>query len=196
MNIIGKLHNKVLNFKIKKEGGQAFSKSLRKFYVEKYNIHIGYGSYGGCFQPENIPNGTIFGNYCSVAPDIKIFRANHPLENFTLHPLFYNPVMGYVKKDILHRPILTIGHDVWIGSSAIILPSVMTIGNGAVIGAGSVITKDVPPYAVVVGNPAKIIKFRFSEKIIGKLENTEWWNLEKDELIKIKLNMEKIVSGE
>lgn len=173
----------MLNLKVKKEGGKAFSSSIRKHYIDKYNIEIGYGSYGGCFDSNKIPSGTIFGNYCSIAQDVKIFRANHPLESFTLHPLFYNPVMGHVKEDLLVRKPIIIGHDVWIGANCIITPSVMKIGNGAVLGAGSVVTKDVPPYAVVAGNPAKIIKYRFNEYQIAQLEESKWWSLSKDELI-------------
>jgi len=194
MHIVSKIKKSFYNKKIKKEGGQFFSSSLRILYAKKYDIHIGYGTYGGCFDIENIPAGTYFGNYCSIAKDVKIFRANHPLDYFTLHPLFYNPIIGYVKKDMLQRPILKIGHDVWIGSSSIILSSVRCIGNGAIIGAGSIVTKDVPPYAIVAGNPARLIKMRFSDEIIEKLEETQWWNLNKDDLIKNKENMEKIVS--
>jgi acetyltransferase-like isoleucine patch superfamily enzyme len=195
MYIFDKIQRYILNKKVKKEGGQAFSPTLRKLYSDKYNISIGYGSYGGCFNKSYIPPGTVFGNYCSIAKGVKIFRANHPSNYFTLHPIFYNPVMGYVKKDMLERPAIQIGHDVWIGSSSIILPSVKNIGNGAIIGAGSIVTKDVPPYAVVAGNPAKLIKLRFSPDVIAKLEKSRWWNLNKDDLIKRKEILEKIVNG-
>jgi acetyltransferase-like isoleucine patch superfamily enzyme len=66
--------------------------------------------------------------------------------------------MGYVKRDMLDRPKLYIGHDVWIGANVIILPGCYKIGNGAIIGAGSIVTKDVPPYAIVAGNPSRLIK--------------------------------------
>ncbi|MBN2828359.1 MAG: CatB-related O-acetyltransferase [Tissierellales bacterium] len=192
--VIQKIKMFFLNKKIEREGGEAFSETIRKFYFSKYNIHIGYGSYGGCFNSDNIAKGTVFGNYCSIAQNVKIFRANHPLDYFTLHPLFYNPIFGYVRTDQLNRPVLTIGHDVWIGESTIILPSVKTIGNGAVIGAGSVVTKDVPPYSVVAGNPARIIKMRFSERQIKELEASRWWDWKKDELIKNKEAIESIIN--
>lgn len=184
----------LLNKKIEREGGEAFSESIRRFYSSHYNIHVGYGTYGGCFNSVNIAGGTVFGNYCSIAQNVKIFRANHPLNYFTLHPLFYNPFFGYVKTDQLDRPTLKIGHDVWIGESTIILPSVKTIGNGAVIGAGSIVTKDVPPYSVVAGNPAKVIKIRFSDEKIKKLEATKWWEWRKSELLQKKESLEKIVN--
>jgi len=179
--------------KIAREGGQAFSGTLRKFYLNHYNIKIGYGTYGGCFNKDNVPPGVSFGNYCSVSKNIRIFRANHPKSYFTLHPLFYNPAMGYVKKDQLDRPELLIGHDVWIGEWSVILPRVNKIGNGAIIGSGSIVTKDIPPYTIVAGNPAKIIGRRFSEGIIQQLEKTKWWNWEKEELIKNKLLLERII---
>jgi len=162
----------------------------------KYDIKIGYGTYGGCFTVGNIERGTAFGNYCSIAPGVKIFRANHPLNKFTTHPLFYNPVMGYVKKYMLEKPKLTVGNDVWIGANVIITPSVMVIGNGSIIGAGSVVTRDVPAYAVVAGNPAKIIKKRFPEEVIEKLESTQWWSWDQETLTKNKMILEKIILGE
>ena len=76
---------------------------------------------------------------------------------------------------------VNIGHDVWVGSNSTVLGGV-TIGNGAVVGAGAVVTKDVPPYAVVVGVPAKIIKYRFDDEKIASLEQMQWWNMSDDEL--------------
>lgn len=155
-------------------GGLAFSSEVRKLYAETHRIRIGYGTYGGCFDTENIPPDVSFGNYCSIASGVRIFRANHPSGRFTTHPILYNPVMGYVAKDMLERPPLEIGHDVWIGANAIILPGVSRIGNGAVIGAGSVVTKDVGPYEIVAGNPARAIRMRFDERQIAALESSRW----------------------
>jgi acetyltransferase-like isoleucine patch superfamily enzyme len=196
MEIGKKIQEYFLNKKIQKEGGKAFSATIRMFYKRKYDITIGYGTYGGCFNSSNIPPGTTFGNYCSIAAHVKIFRANHPQDYFTLHPLFYNPAMGYVSKDQLDRPPINIGHDVWIGDETIILPKVMKIGNGSIIGAGSVVTKDVPPYAVVAGNPAKLIKMRFSPVVIKKLEDSKWWELNKIELIKYQDQFQKLLNEE
>lgn len=193
--ILTKIKDYLRNKKIQKEGGQYFSKTIRKYFLEKKDIKVGYGSYGGCFNlKNNIPSNVEFGNYCSIANNIRVFRANHPKTYFTLHPLFYNPVMGYVKKDKLNRPKLKIGHDVWIGEWVIILPKVMKIGNGAIIGAGSIVTKDITAYAIVAGNPAKVIGQRFSNEIINKLEKTQWWNWDKNTLIKNKSILENIVN--
>lgn len=152
------------------------SRLLREIFKKDHGIEVGYGTYGGCFDEIKIPSGVTFGNYCSIAEGVKIFRTNHPIDSFTSHPLFYNPIMGYVKEDRLERPPLVIGHDVWIGANVIILPSVSYIGNGAVIGAGSILTKDVEPYTKVAGNPARVISKRFNENQIEILENLQWWN--------------------
>lgn len=75
-----------------------------------------------------------------------------------------------------------IGNDVWIGQNAIILASVTNIGDGAVIGAGTVVTKNVPDFAVVVGNPGRIVKYRFSEQATRKLKQERWWDKDIDDL--------------
>ena len=180
---MNKLHRIITKLITVIEGGQPFSKYLRKYYLKNYNINIGYGSYGGCFDTSKIPAGTKFGNYCSVAEGVTIFRANHPLTKFTTHPIFYNPIFGYVTSDKLQRPKITIGHDVWLGYNSIILPTVKNIGNGAVVGAGSVVSKDIEPYSIVAGNPAKHIRFRFNPETISELEKSKWFDFEKKELI-------------
>lgn len=90
---------------------------------------------------------------------------------------------GLAVKDV-ERKKLYIGNDVWIGHGVTIVSSCERIGNGAVIGAGSVVTRNVPPYSVVVGVPAKVIKYRFDEEIIDALENSKWWELSPNELFK------------
>jgi acetyltransferase-like isoleucine patch superfamily enzyme len=194
-NLIDKVCKCYLFFKVKREGGYAFSQSIRKFYINRYGIHIGYGSYGGIFDNNNIPAGVYVGNYCSIAQGVKIFRTNHPINYFTMHPLFYNPALGYVNEDILERPELHIGNDVWIGASSIILPTVKNIGNGAIIGAGSIVTKDVLPYSIIAGNPAKLISMRFSDDIIKKLEESKWWTLDKETLINNKEKYANMING-
>jgi len=192
--IINNIKGYIRKKKIQREGGDAFSKSLRLYFFKQYNIKVGYGTYGGCFnRTNNLPPGVEFGNYCSIAQNIRIFRANHPSNYFTTHPLFYNPSMGYVDVDRLERPNLKIGHDVWIGEWVVILPNVRTIGNGVIIGAGSIVTKDILPYTIVAGNPAKKIRMRFSPEIIQKLEESKWWNLSKEELIANQEKLEAIV---
>lgn len=182
--LVDKVSLIIVNVRCKLEGGPMFSSTIRRYFKKKYNVTVGYGSYGGCFNPKNnLPSGCEFGNYCSIAPSIRIFRANHPYTKFTTHPILYNPVVGYVEKDKLERPKIKIGHDVWIGDWVIVTANVSSIGNGAIIGAGSVVTKDVSPYCIVAGNPAKVIKKRFDESTIEQLELSEWWNSGKEGLI-------------
>lgn len=126
------------------------------------------------------------GNYTSIALGVSWIHGNHPIKDVSTHPFFHVKDFGYycpekteVKKELNKR---TIGHDVWIGRNAILLPKVHNIGNGAIIGAGAVVTHDVEPYSIVAGNPAKIIKYRFSKSQIEKLESSEWWLLDPSQI--------------
>ncbi len=190
-----KFKKKVVKLILKLEGGQMYSSTIRAIYKKEFKIEIGYGTYGGCFNLQNVPSGVKIGNYCSIARNIRIFRANHPKGRFTTHPILYNPVAGFVKSDCLERPALIIGHDVWIGEWAIILPGVKRIGTGSIIGAGSVVTNDVEPYSIVAGNPARIIGQRFTKEIIDKLQETQWWNCHLEGLIKKIELLDKIIKS-
>lgn len=115
------------------------------------------------------------GNYCSIANEVMCGLGRHPLNLLSTSPLFYkrnNPLkIKIIKKDSEFKEYLTIniGNDVWIGARAIILDGI-NIGNGAVIAAGAIVTKDIPAYAIVAGVPAKIIKYR------SKQDNEDcWW---------------------
>ncbi len=110
------------------------------------------------------------GNYCSFGPDVKLAQSQHSIEYITTYQRISKTNIGYslnVKKAL-------IDHDVWIGANAIVMQGVH-IGTGAVIGANAVVTKDVPPFAIAVGIPAKVIRYRFSEDIRSKILNSEWW---------------------
>ncbi len=177
------------------EGGEAYSKTARLLYEEAYGIHIGYGTYGGIWTAGNLHwEDFSIGNYCSIAQNVYLYTGNHPTHFFTTHPLMYNPSMG-AKEPLSFSQHLTIGHDVWIGQNAVILPSCHHIGNGAVIGAGSIVTKDVDPYTICVGNPAHPIKKRFSDDVIKRLEETHWWDMELDELQKNREQLQQIVQA-
>jgi acetyltransferase-like isoleucine patch superfamily enzyme len=163
------------------EKGEMHSLTLRRIFKDYHNIDIGLYSYG-CFNYGDIPSGTVIGRYCSIAKGVVIFNANHPLERLSLHPFFYNPRLDIVSEETIERNALTIGHGVWIGRNALILPKVSRVGNGAVVGAGSVVTKDVPAYAVVGGNPARVLRYRFPEEIQQKIEMSKWWECSIEEL--------------
>lgn len=117
------------------------------------------------------------GKFCSIGPGVTIFLfGDHKMDWISTYPftrLFKsaNKYTGWPKK----RGDIIIGNDVWIGGNALIMSGV-NIGNGAVIGACSVITKDVPPYAIVVGNTSRVVRYRFNKEIIDKLQKIAWWD--------------------
>ncbi|SHF98017.1 hypothetical protein SAMN05444339_1332 [Loktanella atrilutea] len=153
-----------------------------------HDFSIGAFSYltGGFFYHTHI------GRYCSLASDLHVGQGNHPIDWLSTHPFQYQRLKyvvgsGYADREIYYedvekadnstvvKPIKTIiGSDVWIGYGAYIKNGV-TIGDGAVIGARSVVTKDVPPYAIVVGHPARVIKYRFDEDVCQRLIKSHWW---------------------
>ena len=101
-----------------------------------------------------------------------------------MHPYLYNTSLGIVEKEPFERTKLHVGNDVWIGANVIILPSVKNIGDGVIIGAGSVVTKDIPDFAIAVGNPAKIIKYRLSEETKKIIKMNKIYELNKEEFKK------------
>ncbi len=125
---------------------------------------------------------TDMGKFCSIAAHVRINPGNHPMQRVTQHHMTYRRKQyGFAAEDDAaffdwrrsHR--CTIGHDVWIGHGAIVMPGV-NIGTGAVIGAGAVVTKDVAPYEIAVGVPARPIRKRFAENIIAGLLAVAWWD--------------------
>ncbi len=128
---------------------------------------------------------TSVGSFCSIANHVMIGGGQHPVHFVSSSPVFYsekNVFKKYFHKARFQEYVHTsIGNDVWIGANAFIRGGV-TIGHGAIIGAHAVITKDVEPYSIVVGNPARVIKKRFSEEIVNKLLQTKWWDWTDEEL--------------
>ena len=126
------------------------------------------------------------GAYCSIAVDAKVMGTTHPLDRVSTHPLSYGDYYAALAKEMglgdyrVHVPhpqpqqSVEVGNDVWIGAGAVISRRVK-IGTGAVIAANAVVTKDVPPYAIVGGVPAKIIRYRFPEAVIARLLASRWW---------------------
>lgn len=129
------------------------------------------GSYTYIGKNCNITKTSI-GRYCSIANNVSIGQGEHNLNQISTNSIFYEK--GY---EFLTRKSCVIENDVWIGTDVVILRGV-TIGTGAVIGANAVVTKDVPPFAVVVGTPSKVIKYRFNEGKIFKILKSKWWELD------------------
>lgn len=178
--------NRYLEKKIAKfDGGFYYSTKIRELYKEMHGLTIGYGTYGGCWNNSSMWwNNIVIGNYCSFAGDVSLFPCDHPMNLFTTHPITYDIYSSGAAKQrhFGEKPSLNIGHGVWFGKNSIVLSGCKSIGNGAVIGAGSVVTHNVPPYAIVVGNPAKILRYRLTPEQIEKVEETQWWLLNKDQL--------------
>lgn len=146
------------------------------------------GKYSYCGNDSSVNDAKI-GAFCSISHKVLIGAGDHPFDHVSTSPAFYGGKNNGVKKKLYNgdqpEPICTtVGNDVWIGYGALIKSGV-SIGNGAIIAMGSVVTKDVAPYAIVAGNPAKVIKFRFPEDIRLELERTTWWALSDSEIRKL-----------
>ncbi len=119
------------------------------------------------------------GKYCAISWNCSINAIQHPTNRISVSAFPYVPYVGnFVKERDQHYEKVYVKNDVWIGANSVIMPGV-TVGNGAIIGANAVVTKDVPDYAIVVGIPAKIIKYRFDDTIISSLLEFNWWDLDK-----------------
>jgi acetyltransferase-like isoleucine patch superfamily enzyme len=144
-------------------------------------IKIGYATTLGV---NNWFGGKVqIGNYCQIGADVAFHASNHPISYMTTY-INANLFGGSLKNQNDNHAI-TIGHDVWIGHGVIIVGEVK-VGNGAIIAAGSVVTKDVPPFTIVGGVPAKEIRKRFSDTVIQEIEALQWWDKSEQELEKIK----------
>jgi len=172
--------------------------------VGDYTYYAGRGN-GENFEKENVEMiyscKLVIGKFCQIAFGTKFLMsdANHQMDGFSTYPFFifgkhneaceswsdYEP--AFPKKGDT-----VVGNDVWFGHQSFILPGV-TIGDGAIIGARTIVTKDVPPYTIVGGNPAKTIRKRFSDETIDQLLEIQWWNWEID---KISHNVKAIVGAD
>lgn len=179
-----------------------------KNIIRNPNIIVGDYTYYDDFEnPENFEKNVLYhfdfigdkliiGKFCAIASDVTFIMngGNHQIDYFSSYP-FYIFGCGWEKASpdtLLHKGDTIIGNDVWLGYDATILPGVK-IGDGAVIGAKSVVTKDVLPYTIVGGNPAQLIRKRFDDEIIQILLELKWWDWK---INKITENLETLCSND
>lgn len=156
-----------------------------KLYSKYIIVQSEIGDYTYIAGNSNISCATI-GKFCSIGTNFICGWGIHPTNGISTAPMFYstlkqNGMTLSLSDKIEERKKISIGNDVFIGMNVTVLDGV-TIGDGAIIGAGAIVSKDIPPYAVAVGNPIRIIKYRFDDHIIQELLALQWWNLPEDHL--------------
>ena len=181
-----------------------------KHVITRKNIIVGDYTYydhpinPNDFEKENVlyhynfsPEKLIIGKFCAVATDVKFIMAsaNHKLDGFSTYP-FGIFGAGWEKENdlslLLNKGDTVVGNDIWFGYGSTIMPAI-SIGDGAIIAAKSVVTKDVPPYAVVGGNPARVLKIRFNEDVVKKLLEIKWWDWSIEKITK---NIQYIINND
>ena len=140
-----------------------------------HNVYMGRHTYT---MQNTVINNAKLGKFTSISWNVSINPGQHDYDRLTQHEILYVPEHSYIKQPV-YSPVskeVILGSDVWVGANAVILPGIK-VGNGVVIGAGAVVTNDIPDYAIVVGVPAKVIKYRFDKKTVRKLLRIAWWDL-------------------
>jgi acetyltransferase-like isoleucine patch superfamily enzyme len=156
--------------------GRGFRSATARQLLKRYHdIEVGAYSYGECMIPGVFPPGVTVGRYTSIAAGVRVYNQNHPLDHLSTHPYFYDERLGCVASNPMPRHRLVIGSDVWIGYNAVITPGCRRIGDGAVIGAGAVVTRDVEDFAIVGGCPARLIRYRFPAELRQRVRASGWW---------------------
>jgi len=175
------LRGRALAAAFRLEGGHFFSSTARQIMRQHYGVEIGAYSYGACFHLGAFQQNVTIGRYVSIGPGVQAHRRNHPIDRLSTHPFFYNAELGFAATDSIPFQTLVISHDCWIGARAIITPGCTRIGLGCVVGAGAVLTRDVPDFSVVGGVPARFIRKRFSDETCELIKASQWWNLSIDQ---------------
>ena len=155
---------------------RVLARELNSSYLKQ--VQIGRHTYGCPSKTFYLPTGrekVTIGNFCSVAEGVEFIFGDHALDTVSTYPLRHLLKKEPVNNDAVCRGPITVGNDVWIGRRALIMANVQ-IGDGAVVAAGAVVTRDVPPYTVVGGVPARVIKTRFTGDQIEQLRSIAWWN--------------------
>ena len=169
---------------VRLEGGPANSLTIREIFRRFYRVDVGLYTPGPCgMKPTMFHQGTSIGRYASVAPTVRTFTRNHPMNLRSTHALFYNPSMGVARCGPVQFGRLVIGHGAVIGHNAIIVPPTERIGDGAYVTPGSVVCTNVPAYAIVSGFPARVTGYRFDQETTALLTESKWWERTPSELL-------------
>lgn len=148
-------------------------------------IEVGEHSYGlkrECFFSYHPDDRVLIGKFCSIADGVKFVFGHHRTDSVTTFPLRALCFGGVPHEDAKSKGRIEIGNDVWIGANALILSGVK-IGHGAVVAAGAVVTKDVPPYAIAGGVPARVLRYRLREEQVAPLLEIAWWDWPMEKII-------------
>lgn len=164
---------------------QSYERQQEKFSKKYPKYQLGIGTYGApTIQDSDDGTSLHIGAFCSFASGVQIFLGNHHRTDWVSSypfPAFFEKA-SHIKNFVVSRGDVTIGNDVWLCTDCTILSGV-SIGHGAVVGAGAVVTRDVEPYAIVAGNPARVVRFRFDEATRSALLEVAWWSWPLDEVL-------------
>lgn len=175
---------KLLKFRKKWRAINLHNSTFAKNLFDEKMVHVGYKTYGPIEVYSDVPTVSLkIGNFCSIGPEtIFILGKDHPLGLISTYPFKYN-ILQNIEFESTSKGDIIVGDDVWFGYRTIVLSGV-EIGQGAVIAAGAVVTKDVPPYAIVGGNPARVLKYRFSENVINQLLRFDFSSISEEDIHK------------
>lgn len=158
------------------EGGAMYSLTVRDLYRRHHDLEVGLYTIGPCEAgPTGLDPGTTIGRYCSIYYTVRTITVDETVDDGRGPVLAFGSAVDGKRLPERPRNELLIGNDVFIGHNSIILPTTGSIGDGAFIGAGSVVQNPVPPFGVVMGNPARVVRYRFSEATIQELLASKWW---------------------
>ena len=158
---------------------------IKDSFILARELHIGRNTslWGPNIDIHCILNPVRIGSFCSIAHDVSIQEYNHRMDRCSTYFFSSNVFHEGMEQDIASRGPVVIGSDVWI-ASRVVVGSGVTIGDGAVIGANSVVLEEVPPYAVVAGSPAKLLRYRFDEGVVARLRALKWWDWDDNRISK------------
>lgn len=180
MQLLNKILIRVKRIIIFKKG--IYGKIGRKNKFTKGVFLSGGGSVGNYnyIGPYCMINNAVIGNYCSLGPNVKLGQAEHSKDFWTTSQIISKRMINHS----LNKSKTVIGNDVWLAANVVVLQGVK-IGDGAIVGANAVVTKNLPPYSIAVGAPAKVIKYRFNEEKIDKLKRSKWHQNDMNKAIKL-----------